>query len=125
MTLEQSQRGATLWSVIFILFLIGFSVFVTLKLFPVYMEDFSIVSSLESLENDPGAEYLGAGKVKQAVMKRFGINNVKVISSEDVSVSREGNFYYVDVDYEVIVPFIGNISLLITFGHSASVRASV
>ncbi|HEY9149102.1 MAG TPA: DUF4845 domain-containing protein [Gammaproteobacteria bacterium] len=125
MTLEKTQHGATLWSVVFILFLIGFSVFVTLKLFPVYMEDFSIVSSLESLENDPAAEYLGAGKVKSAVMKRFGVNNVNVVSSEDVSITRDGNFYFVDVDYEVTVPFIGNISLLVTFSHSASVRASL
>jgi len=125
MTLEKTQRGATLWSVLFILFLIGFSVFVTLKLFPVYMEDFSIVSSLESLENDSVAEYRGAGNVKNAVMKRLIVNNVKVISSKDVSITRDGNFYFIDVDYEVTVPFIGNISLLVTFSHSASVRASV
>lgn len=125
MKLSKHQYGASLWSVIFTLFLIGFIAFTALKLFPVYMEDFSIESSLQSLEADIGAEYRGAMSVRNAVSKRLSVNNVKVISRDDVSVTRDGQAYNVTIDYQVTVPFIGNISLLVTFNHSVAVRASV
>lgn len=125
MRLQKEQHGATLWSIAFILFLIGFAAFTTLKLFPVYMEDFSISSSLDSMEQDVAAEYRGVGSVQQGFMRRLGVNNVKVLKRDDVAVSREGDYYYIDVNYEVTIPFIGNVSLLLNFEHSASVRASL
>lgn len=125
MKLQKSQRGATIWSVSFILLLIGFVAFTAMRLFPVYMEDFSITSSVESVVNDTTAEYRGARSVKQTLMKRLRFNNVKAVGSEDVSVTREGEYYNISVDYEVVVPYIGNISLLFNFNHSGSVRASV
>lgn len=125
MKLGNRQRGMGLWGVIFILFLIGFTAFTTLKLFPVYMEDFTIESSLESIEQDAAAEYRGVISVREAVRKRLSVNNVKVLKSDDIGVVREGEYYYIDIKYDVTIPFISNVSLLVSFEHSASVRASI
>jgi hypothetical protein len=125
MKLQKKQRGATIWSVSFILLLIGFVAFTVLRLFPVYMEDFAIASSVESVVNDTAAEYRGARSVRQTLFKRLKFNNVKALDNQQVSVIREGDHYNINVDYEVVVPYIGNISLLINFKHSGSVRASV
>lgn len=125
MELFKQQRGASLSSVVFTLFLIGFATFTTLKLFPVYLEDFSIRSSLESLEADATQEYRGALSVRDAVLKRFDVNDVRRVGKDDLSIIRDGNAYQVNVQYEVIVPFISNVSLLIRFNHNATVRASI
>lgn len=125
MRLPKHQRGMGLWGIVFILFLIGFTAFTTLKLFPVYMEDFAIESSLNSIEQDAAAEYRGIRAVKEAVQKRLGVNNVKVLNSDDINVVRDGEFYLIDIDYEVTIPFISNISLLVTFQHAAQVRAGI
>lgn len=119
------QRGEGIWGVVFILFLIGFVAFTSLKLAPVYIEDFSIASSIEGLETDKNAEYRGALSVRKAVLKRFGINNVKAVGKEDVVITRDGDMYHIDVEYEVLVPYIANVSLLLTFNHTASVRAAL
>ncbi len=117
------QQGMTIYGVAFILLLIGFLVFTILKLFPVYMENFTIRSSVESLQNDSAKEYMGAMDIRNALMKRFSMNNVSQVSHEDISVIREGQNYYVNVDYEVRVPFIKNISLVVSFTNHAEVTA--
>ena len=117
------QQGITIYGVAFILLLIGFTEFTILKLFPVYMENFTISSSLESLEKDPEQQYMGVMAVRGALMKRFGMNNVTQAGSDDISITREGQTSYVDVNYEVQVPFIKNISLLVTFANHAEVSA--
>lgn len=117
------QQGMTIYGVAFILLLIGFLVFTILKLFPVYMENFTIRSSVESLQNDSAKEYMGAMDIRNALMKRFSMNNVSQVSHEDISVIREGQNYYVNIDYEVRVPFIKNISLVVSFTNHAEVTA--
>ncbi len=117
------QKGMTIYGVAFILLLIGFVVFTTLKLFPVYMENFTISSSLESLESEPGKQFAGAMDIRHALMKRFGMNNVRQVTRDDISVTREGQIYYVDVDYDVRVPYIKNISLLVSFTNHVEVDA--
>jgi hypothetical protein len=121
MKTRKCQQGVTLPGLVFILLFIGFTAYTVLKLFPVYMENFTISSSLESLEQDPVKEYIGVGSVRSAVLKRFGMNNVHQVSVDDVIVIREGQFYNVDVDYEVVIPFFKNISLLVTFKNHAEV----
>jgi len=124
MRLNKSQSGFTLWSLVVLLLLLGISVFTTLKLMPVYMEDFCVGSALDSIQSDP-EEFRGALSLREAVFKRLAINNVTVVSKDDISIVREGPSYIVEITYEVIVPYMGNISLLLDFNHSISVRASV
>ena len=123
MRLKQQQRGATLFSIAFYLLLLGFAVFVTLKLFPVYMEAFSVKSSVESLRSEAGVEYTGARSVQQAVQRRFSLNNITAVTTEDIIVVREDQTYKVSVDYQVQVPFISNIDLLVSFSYGAEVPA--
>ena len=118
------QKGLTIWSFSFTMFLIGFTAFVAIKLFPVYMEDLSVGKAVESLESET-EEFRGALTVRSALIKRLEINNVTRVEYDKISITRENQEYLIDVDYEVEVPFIGNISLILRFEHSAVVRASV
>lgn len=124
MHLHKYQKGLSIWSFSFNLFLIGFAVFITLKLFPVYMEDLSVGTAVKSLESDP-EEFRGALSVRNALTKRLDINNVTRVDKDKISIIREDQDYLVEVNYEVEIPFIGNISLVLHFEHSAVVRASV
>jgi hypothetical protein len=123
MKLQKSQKGVTLASIAFFLLLLGFVVYTVLKLFPVYMEAFTVESSVMGLETDKNQEYMGAMSVRQALSRRFSINNVTTVSLDDISVTRENQIYMVDVNYEVRIPFFQNISLLLTFENHAEVPA--
>lgn len=123
MKLKTSQKGMTFWGVSFILLLIGFAVFNVLKLLPVYLESFAIESSVTSMESEGKAEFFSSAmEVKNTLRRRLSMNNVTVLEpQEDISVVREGNYYLISVDYEVRVPYMSNIELLVSFKHDARV----
>ena len=121
MKLQKSQKGVTMVSLAFYLGLLAFVIFTVLKLFPVYMDSFSVESSVKGLETDRSKEYRGAGSVRTALLKRFSINNLTVVNHEDVVVKRDDELYIVDVDYEVRIPYIKNIELVLTFKNHAEV----
>ncbi|MGM0594507.1 MAG: DUF4845 domain-containing protein [Pseudomonadota bacterium] len=119
------QRGEGVWPVIFLLLLIGFVAYTVLKLFPVYMEDFSISSTMESIQEDQQKEYRGPISVREAILRRLRMNNVKRVGMNDVIVSRERGNYVATIDYKVVVPYIGNLSLMMEFSHTATVPAGI
>ena len=121
----ERQAGYGIWSLAFFLFLLGVAVFTALKLVPPYMEYFNVSGALSTMESE-AEEYVGAMSVHTAVMKRFYVNNVSRVKSEDVSVVRDlqSERYNIEVDYDVIIPYFGNISFLLNFRTAASVRAS-
>lgn len=124
MNMKNSQRGFTFWTLSFVLLVIGFVVFNVLKLMPVYTDEFAVETAVTSLESDRAESYTGAMSVKQALLKRLYMSNVTNVKSDDISVVREYQTYKVDVDYEVRLPYIKNINLLITFKHHAEVPAN-
>jgi hypothetical protein len=124
MKLQKSQQGFTMLSLAFYLGLLAFVVFTTLKLFPVYMDAFTVESAVEGVTTDKNREYTSPMSVRTGILKRFEINNVRTLSHEDVVVTREDKMYIVDVDYEVRIPFIRNIDLVLSFENHAEVPAN-
>jgi hypothetical protein len=123
MNCRKHQQGITLFGFALTLFLIGFVAFTTFKLFPVYMENFAIRSSLESMETERDTEYRGVVSVRNTLLRRFEINNVTQAKKDDISIIRDGQTYRIEVSYEVTIPFISNISLLVSFNNTAEVPA--
>jgi DMSO reductase anchor subunit len=123
MNARKHQQGITLFGFVLTMFLIGFVAFTTLKLFPVYMEHFSILSSLESLEQERDKEFVGAAEVRNTLLRRFQINNVTQASKDDISIIRDGQIYHVEIAYEVRIPFLSNVSLVVSFNNTAEVPA--
>jgi hypothetical protein len=122
MRLQHVQQGATMISVAFFLGLLAFAVFTTLKLFPVYMESFAVASSVQNLEKK-GEEYMGGVAVRDALLKNFSVNNVTSVTKDDIQVTRQDQMYIVDVNYEVRLPYIRNIDLVVSFENHAEVSA--
>ncbi len=121
---HRTQQGFSFFSLSFYLFLIGFVVFNVLKLFPVYMESFEIESSVRGLEAERGEAYTGAKAVRDALNTKLRFNNVTSLKKENVIIKREDQTYLVNVNYEVRIPYISNIDLVVSFSHHAKVPST-
>lgn len=124
MRLQRSQRGISALSIAFYLVLLGLAVHTALKLIPIYIDGFAVESSVMGLESDKSHEFRGALDVRNAVIRRFGINNVTAVTKDDVAIIREDNRYLIEVDYEVRVPYMFNIDFVVSFNYQAEVPAS-
>ena len=111
----KSQRGMTAIGWLIVLGLIGFFVLLALRMIPSYLEYATVSSALESLQNEPGMANKTPQDIRILLGKRFDINDVKTIKAKDVDIVNKGNAYLVGVDYEVRMPVIGNVDVVMSF----------
>lgn len=110
-----AMRGMTLLSFLVIIAIAGLLGTLALRLAPVYLNHFKVVSSLEALQNQPGWAGNSREQILGALQKRWDIDSVDDVTAKDVGVSREGQTVRVRVTYAVTRPFIRNIDLVVHF----------
>lgn len=121
--MKRRQAGMTLISWMAVFAIVGILAVAALKLFPVYMEHLSVNSSMDSLVSDQGLRGAGPGELREALARRLDINDVKRVKREDITIQRDGSIYRVNVAYEVVVPFVYNVSFLVSFDDTVEVAA--
>ncbi|MEJ2650868.1 MAG: DUF4845 domain-containing protein [Gammaproteobacteria bacterium] len=116
-TPRSRQAGMPFIGTVIMLVAIAFVALIGIKVFPVYMEHFKVKSSLTSLADDTKGKdsVLSPMEVKQLLMKRLIINDVKHVNRNDIKVTREGGKLVVDVSYEARVNLFYNIDLVARF----------
>ena len=110
------EKGMTGIAIALILVLVAFFAMVVLRLFPIYMEHFSVTSHLKTLSNDVGAAQKTNSEIISKLTKSFAIDDVKNVTSDHIFIEREkGGPVTVAVEYEVRTPAISNIDMVVSF----------
>lgn len=115
------QKGITAVGALVILVLVGFLALAVIKLFPVYMEHFSVTASMESLKEKPGDGPLNKRTLEQLLMRRLNINSVSSVDREHITVEPVSGGHLVSVVYETRVPFVANIDFVVSFDDEVKV----
>jgi len=118
------QRGITLIGFALLLGLIGFFTILILKIGPIYLEHYKVLSSLQSLKEDPSLPKKRRREIFSMLEKRFDINMIENVTTDDISVSKEDGVVTVAVTYEVEKPIFGNLSVLVYFDDQIEVGGS-
>jgi hypothetical protein len=111
----KSQQGLTLLSIAFILFLIGFFVLLTLKIVPIYLDHNKVKNALSALKKDPAFPNMSEFEIKQSIDKRFNMNYVYDVTSNDLKVVKTATYTKVEIEYETVVKLAYNLSVLAEF----------
>ena len=121
----KNQRGMTMWSLLFVLGVIAFIVFLILKLLPVYLADMKVRSALDSLTRQTDAGSMSKGDIAEGLRKRFEIDNVDHVDlGKDMTITARGRNRTIRIKYEAVVPMMGNVSALMEFDPQREVRGS-
>jgi len=111
-----NQRGMTLIGFLILFMLIGFFTLLTIKLFPLYLEHFKIVSSLDSIKKEPGWSEKSKEEIQKMLQRRWDVNSVEtVVANKDVEIVRHNGRLNVRVAYEAVTHIMGNVDVLLTF----------
>lgn len=117
------QKGMTGIAMALILVLIAFIAMLIIRLFPIYMEHFSVTSHLKSLSNEVGMSKKTNTEIKTTLRKRFSIDDVKNVADENIFIEREkGGPVTVAVEYEVRTPAISNIDMVVSFVNEVELK---
>lgn len=112
------QQGMTFIGVVIVLGLIAFFVLVALKLVPLYLENFKIVSSLQSLKSDPDLAGKSAPEIMTLLNRRLDINEVRRLTPKDIEIKVGSGRAVVRIKYEARESFIGNVDIVAKFDDS-------
>ncbi len=114
-SLLSKQRGMTGLGWLTVLALIAFFSLLILKLAPIYLDHYSVASTVKSLENEPLITKTTPGEIRSLLKKRLKINYVSDLPKDAIKIKKAPGILKVDVNYQVRKPLFGNIELLLTF----------
>ncbi|MGD2118842.1 MAG: DUF4845 domain-containing protein [Chromatiales bacterium] len=116
------QDGLTFISWLIIFAVGGFFVLLGLKLVPIYLENQSVKSVVESLNNDPLVRKADTRGVYTLINKRLKINSIYDFPKENIKIKKTRNQLIVDITYDKIEPIVGNISVMVSFSEQLNVE---
>ncbi len=114
-TLRSKQRGMTGLGWLTVLALIGFFSLLILKLAPIYLDHYSVASTIKSLEDEPLVTRKSPGEIRKLLKKRLKINYVSDLPKDAIKIKKTPGMLKVNVDYQVEEQLFGNIALLVSF----------
>ena len=109
------QNGMTLIGFIFVLGFVIFLSFIGMKIGPIYMEYYSVVSAMNGVASERGSANLSPYDIRVKVLNRlyvsYSADNVK---ERDIKLVRN-NGLNLRIAYEVRKPVIGNLDVVAKF----------
>ncbi len=112
---HKRQQGLTFISLVFILGLIAFFVLLGLKIGPIYLDHSKVASVLTEIEETAGIQDKSEAEIRDSLSKRFNINYVSDVTQDDITITKQGNYLKVVIEYEVVRKIAGNLSVLVEF----------
>jgi len=86
------QEGVTAIGWMIILGLIGFFVYLTLKMMPSYLDYFKVVSALESVEQKSASSPM---EIRKHIERQFDVSFVQAITPKQVKIKTAGQDFNV------------------------------
>jgi len=122
MSLHRKARGITLIGFIIVLAVVGFFVYLAMRLVPVYLEYMNVVKSMEQVRDEPGLAQASPEQIRRSLSFKFSTQYVAddAIPPQAIQVIREANAQVLRIRYERRVPFAYNVDLLVSFDKSVS-----
>lgn len=121
MTAMTRQQGLSLVGFIFVLILVLFTVYIGIKLVPIYLNHFSVVSDMKAIADEPGSANLPPNTIRRNLMTRLQVSYVTNVRPENISV-QTGNPPQLVVEYDVEEHLIGNIDVVVRFRRVQPLR---
>jgi len=118
---HHKQKGLTAISLLFVLALVGGAIYTALRVVPMYLNYYKVVSVLESIKEDRETADLGKYKIRDLISRRFNINYVEHIDAKDVKIKKTQKGMVMSVEYEERAPLFSNLSVVASFDKSVEV----
>ncbi|MBL7251210.1 DUF4845 domain-containing protein [Alloalcanivorax sp. C16-2] len=115
MITRSRQRGLSLLGWVVVLIVLAVFGTAAFRMVPAYMEYNTIRSTINSVLSDSKTALMSEREVRDALSKRFTINQVDAIGVNDLAISKNGGLLAVGVDYEVRRPLFYNVSVVMHF----------
>jgi Domain of unknown function (DUF4845) len=112
----KQQAGVSMLGILLICIVIVLVAIGALKIIPAYTE-FNGVKSAVIAARDGGKTVV---EIQKAFDKYAQVNDISVITAQDLDITKEGNAIVVSFKYDKKIPLVKNMSVLIEFAGSTN-----
>ena len=109
--MKQNQKGVSLTGFLMLLAVVGFALFIGMKLFPMYQQYWALKKILKSVAEDTTVN-ADPASIRTSLEKRFDVGYISQITPRDVKVERSSEGVLIVADYEVRKPLIYNLDIV-------------
>jgi len=114
----KKQSGMTLIGFIIVLSIVLFMSFIGMKIAPIYMEYYSVVSAMNGVAKERGSAKFPPKAVRVKILNRLYLSySAENVKEKHIKLER-GNGVHLRIAYEVRKPVIGNLDVIATFDKS-------
>lgn len=119
----QSGASPIVWLVF--LALLVFSGLIAVKLFPVYLNSYTVKTIVDDIAIDSKSNTRNPNLVWSFISKRLDINGINDVKREHFElVNEKGGKSLISINYEVRKPMFYNVDAVIKVSHSAEIKQS-
>lgn len=109
------ESGMTAIGLVIALAIGGLILFAGLRLGPVYIEHMKVISAMEKVVSEFSGKSATVPEVRNALGKRYDIESISHPSLKDIKIVKEGSGIRMVATYDHVVPYLGNISFMVSF----------
>lgn len=113
------QRGITLTGFLVFAVLAVAALLLGFKIGPAYSEFYTIQKIFRTMAQDSSLQAASRGEINSAFNNRATIENIKVISYNELEVNKDGGKLTISANYSVRVPLFYNLSACMEFAPSS------
>ena len=114
----KKQNGITLIGFIFVLSFAIFISYIGMKIGPIYMEYYSVVSAMNGVASERGSANLSPYDIRVRVLNRLYVSySAENVKEQHIKLVRR-NGVNLRIAYEVRKPVIGNLDVIAKFDKS-------
>jgi hypothetical protein len=115
----RKQKGLTLIGFVIVLSMVIFVAFIGMKIGPIYMEYYSVVSAMNGVASERGSANLSPFDVRVKVLNRLYVSySAENVHDQHIKLTRSSNGVNLRVAYEVRKPVIGNLDVVAKFDRT-------
>lgn len=111
----KKQAGASFLVWMVLIGILGFAAVMGLRLFPIYMESYTVGKILEDVALNSVNKSRNRNQLWSTIEKRLNINSVNNVKREHFSFKREKGKTTISIKYEVRTKLMGNLDGVATF----------
>ncbi|SIQ77881.1 DUF4845 domain-containing protein [Solilutibacter tolerans] len=122
--MKQNQKGVSLTGFLVLLAVVGFALFIGMKLFPMYQEYWGVQRALKNLANSSSQSVAEQGGVKTALIRSMRVGYVTSVEPQHIKIERGSNGTVVSIDYEVRKPLVYNLDVVGKFSAKETISSN-
>lgn len=111
------QNGLSLIGFILVLTLALCASFLAMKIAPIYMEYYSVVTAMNGIAEEKGSAKYSPYNIRLKMLTRLNLSYSTNVESKHIKITR-ANGAHLRVAYEVREPIVGNLDVIAKFNKS-------